>query len=455
MDRRQLLLAGVGLTVPALIGAGPDHLMRTRSVPLPQAAMVTRWDRDRWSRGSYSALPAGVSPSVRRTIADAFLGGRVALAGEYCNSDYPATTQGAYLSGVYAARRLQRKRDFNSVMIIGAGLAGAAAANQLRDAGVEVTVLEARDRIGGRIHSDRRWGTPVELGAAWLHSLSNNPLVDLARDDGLTLVPTNYDDAVARDTKTGKVSAKAERRWTRLEGLIDRLEEAWPARSTTVEQWLRRRDWTQSRIDRWAAQVEIAGEYGLDPDRLGVRATEEGGAYRGGDAMLAGGYDAIPRRLLEGIDVRLNAPVVSVSASDQQVTAVLNDGATFTADVAIVAVPLALLQADSLRLAPMDPVLRRALGQLTTGNLEKVVLRYDEQWWGRHQVYGIVGGGAPGAPAGSSAALRWTEFYDLTEVVGFPALAGLSGGSAARHRPRLNSQSIREATQALAAAFGQ
>ena len=96
---------------------------------------------------------------------------------------------------------------------------------------------------------------------------------------------------------------------------------------------------------------------------------------------------------------------------------------------------------------------RAALRQIVTGNLEKVVLRYDDQWWGDHQVNGIVGGGAPGAPAGTPASLRWTEFYSLTDVLGFPALVGFSGGSAARTRPASDSGCVREATAALRAAF--
>jgi hypothetical protein len=98
---------------------------------------------------------------------------------------------------------------------------------------------------------------------------------------------------------------------------------------------------------------------------------------------------------------------------------------------------------------------RASLRRITTGNLEKVVLRYDEQWWGDHQVYGIVGGGAPGAPAGTPASLRWTEFYSLTDVLGFPALVGFSGGSAARSRPPSDAGCVSEATAALAAAFAR
>src|SRR5262245_7516080 len=58
-----------------------------------------------------------------------------------------------------------------SILVIGAGLAGLAAARRLANAGLHVTIVEARDRIGGRVHTvhDRRFSTPVELGAEFVH----------------------------------------------------------------------------------------------------------------------------------------------------------------------------------------------------------------------------------------------------------------------------------------------
>ncbi|MBI5668295.1 MAG: FAD-dependent oxidoreductase [Chloroflexi bacterium] len=57
-----------------------------------------------------------------------------------------------------------------STLIIGAGMAGLAAARELHDAGETVIILEARERIGGRIHTDRTFaGIPVELGAEFIH----------------------------------------------------------------------------------------------------------------------------------------------------------------------------------------------------------------------------------------------------------------------------------------------
>ncbi|MGA1480524.1 MAG: FAD-dependent oxidoreductase [Candidatus Nanopelagicales bacterium] len=116
MHRRDFLAITVGaLTAPVLLRAS-DASATSRRVPAPLASLVTRWDTDPWSRGSYSALPAGVSPSVRRTLSDAILGGRIVLAGEYASTSYPATTNGAYLSGQHAARRILSRRDARSAI---------------------------------------------------------------------------------------------------------------------------------------------------------------------------------------------------------------------------------------------------------------------------------------------------------------------------------------------------
>lgn len=453
MDRRRFLSAS-GLVAAALVAGPADALGRPRRrVPTPTASLVTRWDTDTWSRGSYSSLPAGTSPAVRRTLADAILGGRIALAGEYASTAYPSTTTGAYLSGQHAARRLLDLVNARTAIVVGAGIAGAAAARGLRAAGLDVTVIEARDRVGGRIWSNDEWGVPVELGAAWIHGTRGNPIVPLARSAGLGLVPTDYDDAVARDTVTGLPSSKADARWSRLDVLLGQLGEAWPPKSLTVADWLLRKGWTSDRIDAWAAQVEVTQEYALDPTRLGVRATEEGAAYRGGDVLVAGGYATIVDDLLAGSDVRRGSAARSVASRGAKVDVALASGERLAADIAVVAVPLALVRAGLPKLPDMTRGVRTALRGLVTGVFEKIVLRYDEQWWGDHRVYGVVGGGAPGAPAGSAAALRWTEFYSLTDVLGFPALVGFSGGSSARSRPESDAACASEAQRALTAAF--
>ena len=79
-----------------------------------------------------------------------------------------------------------------SVLIVGAGMAGQSAARSLADAGWPVRVIEAHDRVGGRVHTNRDWGVPLEMGASWIHGTSDNPLMELAQKARAQLVPTDY-----------------------------------------------------------------------------------------------------------------------------------------------------------------------------------------------------------------------------------------------------------------------
>ena len=74
-------------------------------------------------------------------------------------------------------------------------MAGVTAANELTKTGWEVQLLEARNRLGGRIHSNKDWGFPIEMGANWIHQTEHpeNPLAALAKKAGVDLKKTGFD----------------------------------------------------------------------------------------------------------------------------------------------------------------------------------------------------------------------------------------------------------------------
>ena len=433
----------------ALSTTRASAVTRGRSVPDPTGSIVTRWDADPWARGSYSALPTGVPASVRRTIAETLIAGRIAIAGEYTDSAHSATVPGALRSGRAAAQLLNKASGGlagASVLVIGAGMAGLGAATELTRHGADVVVVEARDHVGGRVSTDHSWGVPVELGATWLEGVGQNVMVPLVRQAGLIRVPLNSDDEIIRNIHTGLPDATADRRDTTLMRLANMLENSDPPLNMSVASWLAQHGWVSDGPDDWAENTEITQEYGLDPSRLGTHAVTEGATLYGGNDFVKGGYDKVPMMLAAPLDVRLGTPVSAVSAQGSHVSVTASSGQSTSADLAVVAVPLALMQARLPTVTPMPAPLWGAIRRLATGSLQKVILRFDRPWWRDDygedfQVLGLVGG-------------RWTEWYDITKVTGVPSLVGFCGGSAAAHRSASDAACVAEAMDELRGAFG-
>src|SRR5690242_85469 len=80
----------------------------------------------------------------------------------------------------------------NLVIVIGAGIAGLAAARALTNLGLKPVILEARDRIGGRIWTTSLDCEPIDLGASWIHGKLGNPIANLAEDLRLPLERTDW-----------------------------------------------------------------------------------------------------------------------------------------------------------------------------------------------------------------------------------------------------------------------
>lgn len=450
LGRRALLgAAGFAAVSAALATSSAVAAPRARSVPDPTGSIVTRWDTDTWSRGSYSALPAGVPAVVRELIAETLIGGRCAMAGEYTDWAHPSTVPGALRSGRAAARLLDGDGPGVSgrrVVVVGAGMAGLGAATELVRRGADVIVVEARDRVGGRVRTDRSWGVPVELGASWLEGVRGNVMVPLVRRAGLRRVPTNYNDESIRSIRTGRPDPAAGRRAASLIRLTNALEESSPPLGMSAATWLASRGWVSDGPDDWATNTEITQEYGLDPELLGTHAFTEGAYSYGRDDFVAGGYDRVPQMLAASLDVRTSTPISSVAVADSTVTVTEASGQSMTADLAVVAVPLPLVQARMPVITPMPARVWSGITRLTTGSLQKVALRFDRDWWRRDfgddvRVLGIVGG-------------RWTEWYDITDVTGVPSLLGFCGGGAAARRPASDAACVAEAMGELRSAYG-
>jgi monoamine oxidase len=155
-----------------------------------KAFAVSRWWEDPYSLGAWSGLRVGAGPDVRAQLGQP-VSPRLMLAGEYTNPEQAGMTHGAYEEGVRAAKAMI-SAGYRRVAVVGAGFAGLGAGATLAAAGVEVVVLEGRNRIGGRAHTSVRGETPVELGANWVQQGARNPLRKMAAQAGLETIETDF-----------------------------------------------------------------------------------------------------------------------------------------------------------------------------------------------------------------------------------------------------------------------
>lgn len=256
------------------------------------------------------------------------------------------------------------------VVVVGAGCAGLAAAGVLGRAGLTVTVVEARSRIGGRAVTEPVFGTLLDLGAGWLHSADRNPLAPLVRASGFTLV---------RDPQDYEV-------WLPRQGFLDvnglgAFEDALDATAEAVSDLASEQgDLAAAALPRPAGDAERLARHLIGPLAHGVpfeaMSTGDFDAQidTGTEAFVAEGIGTVVATLGAGVPVSLNTAALAVDWSGPGVTVETTAG-VLRARAVLLTVPLGVLSAGRIRFAPDLPDdTARAIGGLSMGLLNKVIL---------------------------------------------------------------------------------
>jgi len=353
------------------------------------------------------------------------------------------------------------------VIVVGAGVAGLSAAQRLKALGFTVTVLEARDRVGGRVNTGvNSAGTTVDLGAGWIHG---NQAEFEALVASMSLATANSDWTKYKFHNAAGSTTLTQQQFDELTFKIADacLWAAWWAPTwsikTVIDVAWNNGDFAgypRDLVDNFVIagiDTEFANTATKVPSRAvfelipGAHDAQQWAAFTSSSAAdntaFPQGFSQVTAQLALGLDIRLNEPVGTITYSGGSGSSVLvttSDG-TYQTDHVIVTVPIGVLKANTISFTPALPSAKtNAITRLGSGLLNKVILEWapEDQFWPSGatapQVLGMHG----------TTRGKYNIWINLQPVTGKPVLQAWLSGDAAADAELLTDAQIKDAAMA-------
>ncbi len=300
-----------------------------------------------------------------------------------------------------------------NIIVIGAGIAGLAAAKTLIDGGFQVTVLEASDRYGGRINSIKMDGYTADFGASWIHGIEGNPLYHLANSNAIATKQTHYDPSYIFDMDGSEITAEE---WQQTETLLNKLVDlAYDNMDISLQQLIdlmveeiNQLSDRMKRLFYGAVRSEIEIPYAVDTDDISARALTTNDSFPGEDVVFPNGMAQLTDVLAEGINIQYNTFVAKIAYGDEKVfvytksasgidpkrsckachsgsdASLIETVDVLSADKVIVALPLGMLKNRNVVFEPELPDGKMdAINSLGIGTMNKVFLKFTDNFWNK------------------------------------------------------------------------
>jgi monoamine oxidase len=291
------------------------------------------------------------------------------------------------LSGTILTSACQTKRTIDpktkSIIIIGAGISGLAAAKKLQDKGFKVTVLEAQDKVGGRLRTNRSLGFSFDEGASWIHGIDKNPISSLAQEAGMTTF-TTVDDQSKKSYDIGGV-LRSETAYQKTEDeyydMLDTLMKNGNS-SQSFETLFNKLypEKAKDRLWKFFLSTYLTFDCG-DLDKLSSLIYNEGEEFTGVEKIATNGYDTIATYLAKSLNIQLNQRVTAIDYSNSKIK-VNHSGGLSEADFVLVTVPLGILKANKIQFNPSLPAAKQtAIEKVGMNCVNKFLLTWETAFW--------------------------------------------------------------------------
>jgi monoamine oxidase len=281
------------------------------------------------------------------------------------------------------------KPNGKTVIVIGAGISGLAAAKKLKQKGFTVIVLEAQEKVGGRLRTDRSLGVAFDEGASWIHGPNGNPITNLASQSGANTFLTDDDNVSVYDTNGSAYSD------TTLTSAENQFNNALIAvrnsgsQNQSFETVFNSLYPTQANNRLWKYMLSAFLEFntGGDISKLSSKYFDDDEEFRGSDLIITNGYDKVTDFLAQGLDIKLNTKVSAIDYGNQKVK-VTTSGNIVEGDYVIVSVPLGVLKNNVINFNPALPTIKAtAITKTNMGNVNKFLFVWNTPFWNTNLQY--------------------------------------------------------------------
>mmetsp|Transcript_15091 Transcript_15091/g.17618 ORF Transcript_15091/g.17618 Transcript_15091/m.17618 type:complete len:461 (+) Transcript_15091:143-1525(+) len=301
--------------------------------------------------------------------------------------------------------KLHQKQQLFDTIVVGAGFSGLKAAKTLKGAGKKVLILEARDRLGGRVHTlplnDVHQTPLIEHGAQFFHgAVKKNPVVQLAKESGVL--------RKAKDLRIIDWEAAAYRPGGAFETASENILRAYKSfqkflsDTKKLKRSLSKQGQNeisfQEGIEKFCAdntevsiedvmsmaKLEIVGEYACDLSDFNLIYWNQDKWFGPKDAVFPSGIHCLIKYLAADLDILCNQVVksISVDVSTKTVKTMCSSGKVFTSNTVVVTVPLGVLKRNAIEFSPtLNPSVQKSISCLGFGSFEKIFLVFESSFW--------------------------------------------------------------------------
>ncbi|MFK8160836.1 MAG: flavin monoamine oxidase family protein [Lewinella sp.] len=267
------------------------------------------------------------------------------------------------------------------VLIIGAGVAGLGAAKYLKGKGIDVVVVEAQNKVGGRLKTDRSLGVSFDEGASWIHGPTRNPITAIAEasgartfvDDEDNLALFDIDGSTYSDDELDNTENEYERILSSLDGEVNlSFQDAF---------YLQYPQYRDNRLWTYLLSAYLEFDTGSDISELSSLDYDDDELFRGDDLIITNGYDLIAKYLAQDIDIKLDTKVIGIDYSNTLIQVRTNQE-IFEVDYVLLTVPLGVLREGIISFTPSLPSgIEQAISRLKMGSVNKFLCTWDVPFW--------------------------------------------------------------------------